>query len=411
MVWSWKACVAFVYIVLLTSLAHSAAGAVTEAEAIRVFLAQSPQARRVPLIEQSVDAAFRVDARVANPAVSYQVEDVAEFRDEFLTFQQELPITGRLGLLGERSGVAASAARLAAENDVRDDVYVLKQTFYEVLYRQRVVEELRNGDGILAATVEVLERREAEGEGPGYDALRSQLELAELRMTLAEAEATLIASRARFGSFFDPEAGMQDAMLEGDLSARGPVPDLRQATDDALARRLDLRSLAAQRQALDLESRAARRRRFPEPVLMAGWKRVEASGLSETGYVAALTVPLPIFNRGSLEAARATAEGHRIALDQEILTRGIRAEVQTVLARERAAREAAERYGRDVEPRAAELNRIARLKYDEGESGILELLDAHSTSLTLRLRSLAARYEAKVFEIDRSRVIGNEATP
>lgn len=409
--WSWRARVALVFIVPLASLAPVSAGAVTEAEAIRVFLEQSPQVRRVPLIEQSVDAAFRVDSRIANPAVSYQVEDAADVRDEFLTLQQELPITGRRGLLDERAGVAASAARLAAENDVRDDVYALKQTFYEVLYRQRVVEALRHGDELLAETVEILERREAEGEGSGYDVLRSQQELAELRMTIAKAEATLVASRARFGSFFDPESGMQHATLEGGLSVSGPIPEVRQATDDALAQRLDLRSLSAQRQGLELESRAARRRRFPEPVLMAGWKRVEAPGLSATGYVAALTVPLPIFNRGSLDAVRANAEGHRIELDREILTRGIRAEVEAALARERAAREAAEHYDRDVERRAAELNRIARLKYDEGESGVLELLDAHRTSLTMRLRSFAARYEAKVAEIDRSRVTGNEVTP
>ena len=60
---------------------------------------------------------------------------------------------------------------------------------------------------------------------------------------------------------------------------------------------------------------------------------------------------------------------------------------------------------------AVELNRIARLRYDEGESGILELLDAHRTSLTMRLRALATRYEAKIAEIDRNRVIGNEVKP
>ncbi len=411
MVWSWRAGVAFSFVLPMASLAPASVGVVTEAEAIRVFLERSPQARRVPLIEQSVDAAFRVDARVANPELSYQVEDVAGSRDEFLTFQQELPLTGRRGLLDERAGVAAAAARLAAEGDVRADVYELKQTFYEVLYRQRVVEALRRGDELLAGTVEVLERRETEGEGSGYDVLRSQQELAELRITVAEAAAALVAAQARFGSFFDPQSGLESAMLEGHLGASGPVPDVRQATDHAMEQRLDLKSLAVQRQSLDLESRAARRRRLPEPVLTAGWKRVETPGSSDTGYVAALTVPLPIFNRGSLDAARATAEGNRIELDREILARRIRAEVLATLARERAARAAAERYGRDVERRAAELSRIARLKYDEGESGILELLDAHRTSLTMRLRMLAAQYGAKIAEIERSRVIGNEVQP
>ena len=81
------------------------------------------------------------------------------------------------------------------------------------------------------------------------------------------------------------------------------------------------------------------------------------------------------------------------------------------MAREQAAREAALGYGQDVERRSGELHRIARLRYDEGESGILELLDAHRTSLTMQLRALAARYEAKIAEIDRNRVIGNEVKP
>jgi len=411
MLWSGRANVAFMLAILSTSFTPAAPDEITEADAVGVFLEQSPQARRVPLIEQSVDAALRVEARVSNPQVGYQVEEVADVRDEFLTFQQELPITGRRGLLAERAGVAASAARLAAESDVRDEVYALKRAYYEVLYRQRVVDALRDGDELLAGTVGILERREAEGEGSGYDVLRSQQELAELQMAIAEAEASLVASRARFGSFFDPESGMQSATLEGDLGVSSPVPDVRQATDAALAQRLDLRSLSAQSQSLDLEARAARRRRFPEPVLMAGWKRVEVLGLSDTGYVAALTVPLPIFSRGSFDAARATAEGQRLELEAEILTRRIRAEVEAALAREQAAREAADRYGRDVERRADELTRIARLKYDEGESGILELLDAHRTSLAMRLRSLDVRYEAKTAEIDRHRVIGNEVKP
>jgi outer membrane protein TolC len=204
---------------------------------------------------------------------------------------------------------------------------------------------------------------------------------------------------------------MNAASLEGDLTPTGTIPDVRQATASALEQRLDLRSLSAERERMDLEYKAARRRRFPEPVLTAGWKRTEALGLSDTGYIAALAVPLPIFNRGSRDSARATAEGERIALDAEILTRRIRAEVQAAVAREQATRQAAERYGEDIEPRAIELNRIARLKYDEGESGILELLDAHRTSLTMQLRALAARYEAKVAEIDRDRVIGNEVKP
>jgi cobalt-zinc-cadmium efflux system outer membrane protein len=411
MEWSWRAQVAFVLCVLSTSVMPASASAVTEADAIRIFLEESPQARRVPVIERSVDAELRVETRVANPNVAYQVEDALGVRDEFLTFQQELPITGRRGLLNERAEVAASAAALGAESDLRGDVYELKQAFYEVLYRQRVLEALRSGGELLERTVEILEQREREGEGSGYDVLRAEQEMAELRMASAEAEAARSAARSRFGSFFDSELSMDAVALEGDLKPTGSIPEIQQATENALEQRLDLQSLAAEGERLELERRAARRRRFPEPVLTAGWKRTEALGISDTGYIAALAVPLPIFSRGSLDSARATAEGERIELDTEILTRRIRADVQAAVAREEAARKAAEQYGEDIERRAIELNRIARLKYDEGASGILELLDAHRTSLTMQLRALAARYEAKIAEIDRNRVIGNEVKP
>jgi cobalt-zinc-cadmium efflux system outer membrane protein len=406
-----KVRVAFVLAVLSTSTVPASTGPVTEAQAIRLFLEQSPQARRVPLVVQSADAALRVETRVANPEIAYQIEDAGGVRDEFLTFQQELPITGRRGLLGERTEIASAAAGLAAESLLQAEAYDLKRSFHEVLYREQVLDRLQHGAGLLEGTLEILEQREREGEGSGYDVLRAEQDLAQLGIESAAAEAALAAARSRFGSYYDPESLMDAARLEGGSAPVRAVPEVEEAVEQALAQRLDLRALGAERERLDLERRAARRRRFPEPVLTAGWKRIETLGLSDTGYIAALSVPLPIFDRGSSGAARATAEGDRVEVEAEILSRRIRAEVQAAVARERTAQRAARAYGEQVERRAGELHRIARLKYDEGESGILELLDAHRTSLAMELRALAARYEAKNAEIDRDRVIGNEVKP
>jgi cobalt-zinc-cadmium efflux system outer membrane protein len=162
---------------------------------------------------------------------------------------------------------------------------------------------------------------------------------------------------------------------------------------------------------MELERKAARRKRFPEPTLTAGWKRTDALGRSDTGYIAALSVPLPIFDRGRLDGARAGAEAERVELEAEILERRIRAEVQAAVAREQAARRTARAYSQGIERRAAELHRIAQIRYDEGESGILELLDAHRTSVTMELRALAAGHEARSAEIDLDRVVGSEVKP
>jgi cobalt-zinc-cadmium efflux system outer membrane protein len=403
-----KARIAFASVLLIPAVAIASAETVTEADAIRLFLEKSPQATNVPLVVRSVEAGSRVGTQVANPAVAYQLEDALGVRDEFLTFEQELPLTGRRELLGKRARAAAAAAGLAAEGDLQDDAYGVKLSFYEVLYRERVLDRLRSGAVLMEHTVEILRRREREGEGSGYDALRAEQELAAVRMSVAEAEAALAVARSRFGSFFDPDRDMGAVRLDGELESVDPVPTLDGAIEQALEQRIDLRALSADRERLELERRAARRQRFPEPTLMAGWKRTEALGLSDTGYIAYLSVPLPIFDRGRPETARATVDRERIELDVEIMQRRIRADVQAAVAREHAARESARQFGHDAERRAIELRRIAQLRYDEGESGILELLDAHRTSLTMELRALAARYEAKHAEIERNRAIGVE---
>jgi len=403
--------VAIIVCVLIPIVAIASGDSVSESDALRLFLEESPQARRVPLIVRSAHAASRVEARVANPAVAYQVEDSFGVRDEFLTFEQELPITGRRGLVRDGAAVAASAAGLAAERDLRNAMFDVRQAFYEILYHARVTDRLGLGTGRLESVVDILASREREGEGAGYDLLRAEQELAEVETVKLEAEAKLSVARSRFGAFFDPGRNMASARLVGDLEPGTPLPAREEAIEQALSRRGDLLALRADFQRLELERRAARRRRFPEPTLMAGWKRTEILGRNDTGFIASLSVPLPVFDRGKVFAARAIADRERSELEVEILEREIRADVQAALAREDAARKAAMRYSQEVEARAGELRKIAELAYAEGEVGILELLDAYRTSLKTEVRALAVRYEVKRAEIDRDRAIGIEVNP
>ena len=316
---SLKARVAAVLIVLTPVAAAAAAETVTEREAVRIFLEQSPEARLGPLIEQSVAAEIRRGAPLPNPAVAYQVEDAAGVRDQYLTVQQALPITGRQRLVREAADAGAQAAGLAASQELRASASAVRQSFYEVLYGEGVLDRLRQGVERLRRVVDILAKRESEGEGSGYDLLRAEQELAELGIETAEAEVALSAARSRFGSFFDPAQQMASARLEGTLDLTEAPPATGEEVDLALARRDDLKALRAEARRLDLEREAARRQRLPEPTLSAGWKRVEGFDLEDTGFIAALTIPLPIFDRGQIESAQAAADLERSGLEAEIL--------------------------------------------------------------------------------------------
>jgi cobalt-zinc-cadmium efflux system outer membrane protein len=403
-----QARVAIFFIAMNLAVVSAAGATFTESDAIALFLEASPQAQQVPVIERSANAANRVEAPVANPEIGYLLEDSAGVREEFLTYQQRLPITGRRGLIRDSADSAGSAARLAAERDLWAAASRVREAFYEVLYQERVFDRRRQGEEHLQHVVEILAKREHEGEGSGYDLLRAEQELAQIEIATSQAEAELAVARSRFGAFFDSERKMESARLEGDLHPTEVLPEPEEAIGRALSQRADLRALRAEAQSLDLGRKAARRRRYPEPTLIAGWKRAEALGLVDNGFVAGLTVPLPIFDRGQVTAARAEADLERAELEIEIREREIRGEVQAALARERAARRVADRHGEEILLRAGELRRIAELAYEEGEAGILELLDAYRTSLATELRGLAVRYEAKRAEIDRDRAIGVE---
>ena len=63
-----------------------------------------------------------------------------------------------------------------------------------------------------------------------------------------------------------------------------------------------------------------------------------------------------------------------------------------------------------MEP-AAELVAIADAAYEEGEYGILELLDAHRVTLGAQLRLLELSAAARGAGIELDRVIGGATTP
>ena len=91
--------VALILLSVNSSTAVDPPASITEVDAVRLFLDESPQARLVSLRAEATGAAANIGTEVANPSVTYQIEDAAGVRDEFLTFQQELPITGRRSLL------------------------------------------------------------------------------------------------------------------------------------------------------------------------------------------------------------------------------------------------------------------------------------------------------------------------
>ena len=346
---------------------------------------------------------------LANPTVGYTREDAGLAGDDFLLFSQELPVRGRVGLLREAAGhsradaeARAAASRLAFESRLR-------LAFTDLLLAQERVAVLEGGLRQLARLVEVLRAREREGEGSRFDRLRTEREVADVETDLEAAVIERLTAQARLAAYLEPETAAAGLSVVGRLLDAPPVPGPDALVARALARRADYRALASRETRWATERRAAERLRLPPAAVTAGLKRSGTARGREVGYVVAATLGVPLFNRGQAQAARAEAARARTDAERLALGARIRSEVRAAHAAASRYRALAHRYRvASVEP-AAELVAIATAAYEEGEYGILELLDAHRVVVGAQLRLLELSAAARRAVVDLDLATGGEA--
>lgn len=376
----------------------------SEGEVLQRFEAMSPQAREAKARVAVTQAEIRTRALYPNPSASYSREGAGY--TEFFQAAQTLPVSGRLRYIREAGGAeveAAEADRDALLWSLRSSV---RGAFYHMVAAQERVRVLSGGSGDIEKLIGLLRRREEEGEGPRYDRVRAERELAELRADAANAQPLVAAAASRVAAFL-PD-GWSITAAKGELKFAGAVPGLEDVTRRALAARSEIRAEQRTEARFRLEQEAARRLRIPEPIVSGGLKRADVGPSTASGVVFGITVPLPLFNRGQYEVSRLQAEQERVQARAAVIEREIRAEVQGALEVLRLRKQALETYQRELQPSGDELMNIAQIAYQEGEAGILELLDALRFGRNSRLRVLELHAAVADAWIELDRVVGEE---
>ena len=398
-----------------SSRAQSSTREWSESQIIERFLAQSAQARELRARVALTEAEGRIRTAYTNPSFSYSREGAGY--NAFLEASQVLPVSGRLGYLRQAAGAAVLAAdsnREALLWSLRSD---LRVAFYRMVAAQQRATFVSDRIGEVEGLIHVLLLREEEGEGSRYDRLRAERELPELRADLAAARSLVAAAAARLSAFLPEE--MQVQQVQGDLAVSSNRPDLEMLIDRALNARADYRAEQRNGTRYQIEEQAARRLRVPEPVVSAGLKRADVpfgagpnalSEVTHTGLAFSITVPLPVLNNGRYEIARYQAEQEQALSRLAVLARQIRTEVEGARAVLGMRQEALAAYRREVESSGAELIQITRTAYQEGELGILELLDAYRVNGAARLRQLDLEASVKEAFIELERAVGEDLT-
>ncbi len=389
----------------------ASAQTLTEEQALARMRTEHPQLRVLQLTVRELEAATRERSLRANPTVSYTREDAGLSVDDFLLVTQELPVRGRLGLLREASAHAVRAAEANADADLLAFETGLRLAFADLLLAQERAQALETALSELNRLVDVLRVREEQGEGSRFDRLRAEREVADIDTDMGTVAIDRLLAQARLAAFFAPGIDPAGLRAVGRVTDGGTIPALDLLVALAVARRSDYRALALSEAQWAGERRAAERLRLPGAAVTAGLKRAGAPAIRETGYVVTATIAVPLFNRGQAQVAHAEAARERTEAERQAL--GIRIESEVRIAYTAAARyrELAADYRAGSVDRAAELATIAAAAYEEGEFGILELLDAHRVTLSAGLRLLELSADAGRAAIELDRAIGGNTTP
>jgi cobalt-zinc-cadmium efflux system outer membrane protein len=344
-----------------------------------------------------------------NPEVFLSREKSAGVTDQFFLVGQTFPIHGRTGL--DRDAADAGAEAAVQRSQLRRLVLraQVRTAFFDLLLAQETSSAYVEGWERMRELVRVLRVREEAGESSGFDRMRAERELAEVEADGLDAMRKEDLARLVLGGLLaTPESDELQAV--GDLTRKEPMPPLEDLLPKAETRG-DVAAYQQERRSAELQARSASRRAIPEPRLEIGVKKTDLadSALTDSGATFSLTIPIPIFNRGQRDAALAEAETILATSRYEAQLRLARAEIEAAYKDATRRREAEERYRQLADPE--ELHQAAQVAYDEGEQGILELLDAYRVSLNVKKRGLELAAETLKARIALDRAAGEEVIP
>ena len=398
---------------LVGVLAPSSVGAqsliLTESEALARLSTNGPRVRAIRAGIEVAQVDVLMAGRWPNPRLTVDRESVAGTTEYLTQLAQPLSITGRRRYEEQAASALVSASSSRADDDVRRLRADLRLAFAELIAEQARERDLGAARDRLREVADVLARRETAGDVAGFDRLRAEREVLDAETDLVVASTERARAQAILAGFFDEVSDPTRLVAVGGLPPRAAVPPLEVLLEIAETARGDLVAFRHEVDAAAFAATAAERRLIPEPEIVVGIKSSTALG-GDLGSVIAIYATIPLFDRARPErtlAAARTAQAEARAASFRAVLRGLAAALREVVIQRRAV---AVRYRAEAVGSAAQIERIARVSYDAGERGILELLDAYRIGASARMRQTALELAVRQAEIELAFATGWEAT-
>jgi len=292
-----------------------------------------------------------------------------------------------------RVGAAAAVAKAQAEVASRGLVVTVVQSYYAISAARLKVETAKRlaeeGDRFLKVTQDL----EQGGEVAHSDVIKAELQARDRQRQLREAQLGYLNARLNLAVLIFPDFNDNFDVAE-DLHQPVPLPTLAEVQQRAAQDNPDVRAALAAVQQAGYDVFGARAGYFPA-LSIDYFYGIDASHfavntaipgdgkVSNLGSSIVATLNIPVWNWGTTQSRVKQAELRRAQSKRELslAQRKLLAEIQSLYAEAETALNELEGLARSAQL-AEESQKLITLRYQNGESTVLEVVDAQTTFAT-----------------------------
>jgi outer membrane protein TolC len=295
-----------------------------------------------------------------------------------------------------RASAAEAVARARSEIAGRGLVVTVVQAYYGFVVAQRKYSTAQRAATEAQRFFDISQKLEHGGEVAHSDVIKAQIQTQQQQRDLQEAELEMNRRRLELAVLVFPDFNENFSVVD-DLQVPEPLPSFPEVQAAAANKNPELRAALATLQQANQEVAVAWNGFLPSVSLdyfygidanhFAVNQADPATGqqIRNLGYAATATLQLPVWNWGAnrSKVKQADLRRQQARVELSFAQRQLLAKLQTLYDEARTARLELESLNQSAEL-AAESLRLTTMRYQAGESTVLEVVDSQNTLTTAR---------------------------
>lgn len=279
-----------------------------------------------------------------------------------------------------------AVARAKAEVAKRGLVVTVVQGYYGLIAAQRKYANVQQAANEAQQFLVLSKKLENGGEVAHADVIKAQIQFNDRQRDLREAQLAMDKARLDLAVILFPDFNLNFTLVD-DAQLAPPLASFEEFVKAAQSRNPDVRASTASFQAARFEVSSAQSAYFPTLTLdyfygidAAHFAVHEPDGTRNLGYAVTATLNIPVWNWGATHSKVVQANLRQKQAQRELsmAQRKLQADMREMYAEAQAAREELELLKNSADL-AAESLRLTLLRYQGGESTVLEVVDAQNT--------------------------------